>query len=218
MPKTAAFEKYCDAYDEWFERNPAAYRAELEAVRQLLPPSPSRGLEIGIGTGKFAGSLGIETGVEPSRAMASRARRLGINVVHGVAERLPFIDDDFDMVLMVTTICFVDDVVETLGEAFRVLKPGGCLIVGFVDGESELGRRYREKRGESRFYQDAVFYSAEEVVDHLERAGFGIAGIRQTLVPGEPPETILNGFGKGSFLVIKGMKDSPTEEREETSP
>ena len=60
--------------------------------------------------------------------------------------------------------------------------------------------------------------AAKEVVDHLERAGFGIDGIRQTLVPEKPPETILDGFGKGSFLVIKGMKDSPTREREGTSP
>ena len=69
----------------------------------------------------------------------------------GTAEVLPFRDGRFDTVLFVTTICFVDDVKLALREAYRVLKGGGHVVIGFVDGESPLGKLYREKRKQSRF-------------------------------------------------------------------
>ena len=67
-------------YDDWFVRNEPAYRSELAAVKAFLPLS-GRGLEIGVGTGRFAGPLGIEVGVEPARAMAAIARQRGIQVL-----------------------------------------------------------------------------------------------------------------------------------------
>src|SRR6056297_711950 len=133
MPKKEPFEQYAEAYDQWFERNPDAFKAELELMRGLLPEQPGVvGLEVGVGSGKFAGPLGIETGVDPSKEMADRAEKLGIRVVLGVAEALPFPDASFDYVLLMTTICFVDDIEQTFAQSFRVLKPGGCIIVGFV--------------------------------------------------------------------------------------
>ncbi|MCK4503713.1 MAG: class I SAM-dependent methyltransferase, partial [Desulfuromonadales bacterium] len=133
MPKIDAFEEHSDAYDDWFDKNRAAYEAELKAVRQLLPAGAVRGMEIGVGSGKFAVPLGIKIGVEPSSQMAVKAEKLGIEVHPGVAEELPFAADQFDFVLMVTTICFVDDVVQSFREALRVLQPGGAIIVAYVD-------------------------------------------------------------------------------------
>ena len=108
MPKTEPFELFTDAYEKWFVDNKQIYELELETVKQLLPPK-SHGLEVGVGSGRFAAPLGIKIGVEPSRAMAEIARKRGIEVVVGVAEKLPFKDNSFDFVLLVTTICFVDD-------------------------------------------------------------------------------------------------------------
>ena len=206
MPKIEPFEKHSDAYDEWFNKNIDLYEAELEAIRQLIPPPGAKGMEVGIGSGKFAVPLGIKIGVEPSEKMAIKARTRGLNVYPGVAEELPFSDNSYDFVLMVTTICFVDDVVKSLREAFRILNPGGCIIVGFVDKESELGRKYEDKREKSKFYKDATFFSAQEVLRYLKDAGFKIEKIRQNLIAGELPETILDNFGKGAFVVIKGVK------------
>lgn len=206
MPKIEPFEKYSDAYDEWFDRHRELYEAELEAVRQFIPLTAAEGLEVGVGSGKFAGPLGIKIGVEPSEKMARKARQQGIHVYPGIAEDLPFPDARFDFVLMVTTICFVDDIIQAFREAFRVLKPGGYIVVGFVDRESELGRQYLEKREESKFYKDATFFSTQEVLKDLEEAGFKPMQIKQTIIAGMPPETILDGFGKGSFVVIKGIK------------
>ena len=205
MPKIEPFEKHSDAYDEWFE-NRDLYEAELEAIRQLIPSPGAEGVEVGVGSGKFAAPLGIKIGVDPSEKMAIKARKHGINVYLGIAEDLPFSDGRFDFVLMVTTICFVDDVIKSFREAFRALKPGGCIIVGFVDKESKLGRQYADKREKSKFYKDATFFSTQEVLKYLKEAGFGIVKIKQALIPGELPETILDNFGRGAFVVIKSVK------------
>jgi SAM-dependent methyltransferase len=207
MAKTQAFETYSDRYDEWFERNREAYHAELEAIRQLMPPPPAKGMEVGVGSGKFAVPLGIQIGVEPSEKMAIKAERQGIRVFRHVAENLPFADSEFDFVLMVTTICFVDDILKSFQEVFRVLRPHGCLIVGFVDRESELGKTYSAKKNRSVFYRDATFFSAQEVAGYLADAGFENLTFKQTLIPGETQEMIQNGFGKGAFIVAKGVKN-----------
>jgi len=207
MPKIEPFEKYSNEYDEWFEKNIELYEAELKAVRQLIPLPGAEGMEVGIGSGKFAAPLGIKIGVEPSEKMANKARMQGIEVYPGVAEALPFPDGKFDFVLMVTTICFVDDVIKSFREALRVLKINGCIIVGFVDKESGLGRQYLDNKENSRFYKVSVFFSTSEVLEYLNDAGFEVTETRQALIPGEPPGTILEGFGRGAFVVIKGIKN-----------
>jgi ubiquinone/menaquinone biosynthesis C-methylase UbiE len=206
MPKIEAFEKFSDEYDRWFDNHPDWYTAELEAIRQLIPPAGEEGMEVGVGSGKFAGPLGIKIGVEPSEKMASKARLQGIDVHSGIAEKLPFSNGRFGFVLMVTTICFVDDIAKSLREAFRVLKTGGFIIVGFVDRESELGKQYSEKKENSKFYKDVTFFSTPEVLKYLQGSGFVITNVLQTLIPGELPKTILEGFGRGAFVAIRGMK------------
>jgi len=206
MPRIEPFEKYSDEYDQWFDTHIDLYAAELDALRRLMPPAAAEGLEVGVGSGKFAVPLGIKVGVEPSEHMAHKARLQGIDVHAGVAEKLPFADGLFAFVVMVTTICFVDDVAASLREAFRVLKTDGFIIVGFVDRESELGKQYAAKKESSRFYKDACFFSAPEVLKYLEESGFGVTNILQTLVPGEPSKTVLEGFGRGAFVAIKGIK------------
>jgi len=211
MPRTQPFDEYSDEYDEWFEKNRELYAAEVEAIRQLLPWPGADGVEVGVGSGKFAAPLGIRIGVEPAEKMAIKAEERGIRVYRGVAEHLPFPDGRFDFVLMVTTICFVDDVIKSFREAHRVLKPGGCIIVGFVDEDSDLGREYADKRNTSRFCKEAAFFSTPEVLNYLRQAGFGSVRIKQTLLRGQSGELILDGFGKGAFVVIRGAKqDEPT--------
>ena len=63
-------------------------------------------------------------------------------MVKGVAEVLPFSNHAFAYALCVTTICFVDDASAMLSEAYRVLKPGGGLVIGFIDRTSSLGQHY----------------------------------------------------------------------------
>lgn len=208
MTRIDAFEKYPQEYDQWFDEHPELYAAELNVLRRLIPSSSeARGLEVGVGSGKFAVPLGIGVGVEPSEKMATKARLQGVDVLSGVAENLPFADADFDFVLMVTTICFVDDVEQALAEARRVLKSDGFIVVGFVDKDSALGREYSARKHRSRFYRDATFFSAHEVLNYLELSGFSVVEVLQTIVPGEAPESILDGFGTGSFVAVRATKN-----------
>jgi SAM-dependent methyltransferase len=209
MPKIGPFEEYADRYEEWFERNRFAYQSELQAVKSLLP-SRGIGIEIGVGTGRFAAPLGIQIGIEPSTAMAMVARERGTQVVQAVAEALPFMDGTFDFALMVTTLCFLDDVEVSFQEAHRVLRCGGSLVVGFIDPQSHLGQVYQQRKNESPFYREAQFYSVQEVVSSMENAGFAEFASVQTICDDfeglRNPEPIRPGSGEGSFVVLKGTK------------
>lgn len=138
--------------------------------------------------------------------MADRARDIGIDVISGVIENLPISNSCFDFVLMVITICFVDDIIKSFQEAFRVIKNDRFIVVGFVDKNSELGKEYSLKRNKSKFYQSANFFSTEEVLTYLRDVGFIYFEIKQTLFPGLNTQYVGNGYGKGAFVVIKGLK------------
>jgi len=209
MPKTEPFEEHTAKYEHWFERNRFAYESELLAVRSLLPEN-GRGVEIGVGSGRFAAQLGVQYGVEPSEKMREIALRRGIGAVAGIAEKLPYEDSSYHYALMVTTICFLDDVGKALKETWRVIIPGGCILIGFVDRESELGRFYLEHRKENVFYREAVFFSVDEIVDHLRNAGFCDFSFVQTIFKNldelKSIEPVKEGYGEGSFVVVKGVK------------
>ena len=208
MPKIEPFEKYSDQYENWFVENKYAFKAEIEAVRKHIPEH-GRGIEIGVGSGLFAEQLGIHVGLEPSGEMRSMAVKRGVNVVQGVAERLPFMDNFYDYALMVTTICFVDDVPKSIIEAQRVVKPGGKLIIGLVDKNSPIGKLYQQNQQENVFYRDATFYSTDEIVALMKQAGFHGFYFTQTIfrVLNEISETeeVKKGFGEGSFVVISAV-------------
>ncbi len=207
MSKTGPFEENPEYYDEWFERNREKYEIELKTIKQLMPDRFSHALEVGVGTGRFAESLNIATGLEPSPRMAELARKRGIHVCQGVAENLPFPNGGFDLLLMVTTICFVDDLARSLREAYRVLLQGGYILLGFVDRESELGREYQARRSESRFYREATFYSGDEIVESLHDAGFSNIESRQSIFPEEERvRRVREGYGEGSFVVFRARK------------
>ncbi|MDD2733708.1 MAG: methyltransferase domain-containing protein [Desulfuromonadaceae bacterium] len=206
MTKTEPFDEQANDYDAWFEKHPDLYLAELEAVRSFIPASGS-GVEIGVGTGRFAAPLGIPIGVEPASRMAEMARQRGIAVLEGVAEALPFADGSFDFAVMVTVVCFLEDVAPAFREAYRILKPNGTFVISFIDRESELGRQYSQKKEQSKFYRDANFYSVSELVALLNKTGFSNFAYRQTLFPEETTNlSFKEGYGNGGFVVIRAYK------------
>ena len=203
------FETLAQEYDDWFVRNESAYRSELAAVKAFLPPS-GHGLEIGVGTGRFAAPLGIKVGVEPAKAMAEIARKRGIKVYEAYAEKLPFEDESFDFVLMVTVLCFLADPCQALREATRVLKPEGRLIIGMIDRDSPLGRVYEANKGKSKFYRQAKFHPVGQVLKWLEDLGYADLKTCQTIFQDpatiKAPQPVNAGHGEGVFVVIAGEK------------
>jgi SAM-dependent methyltransferase len=210
VPRIAPFEGHHRRYEAWFEQHEAAYVSELLALRPFVPWT-GRGIEIGVGSGRFAAPLGVEFGVDPSGAMLAYAAARGIAVVQGVAETLPFAAGSFDYALVVTTICFVDSPARMLAEARRVLKPGGRLVLGFIDRQSALGQFYVAHQAESVFYRDATFYSADEVGRLLHETGFAIGAWGQTLAHPLPEtreiEPLRDGRGQCAFVVVAAQKE-----------
>jgi SAM-dependent methyltransferase len=209
MPKIEPFERYAGRYDAWFDRNRFAYESELRAIRALVPTS-GEGIEIGAGSARFAAPLGIKVGLEPSGKLGALARARGVEVVKGIAEALPFAHASFDFAVMVTTICFLDSIEAAFREAARVLKPEGALVIGFIDKDSPIGKLYQQHKEDSVFYKLAKFYSVDEVILHLKNAGFTVFKCTQTifrnLLEIREVEPIKDGYGEGSFVVIKGVK------------
>jgi SAM-dependent methyltransferase len=210
MPNIEPFESLTEHYDQWFEEHSGVYAEELEAVKALLPDFDN-GIEVGVGTGRFAAPLGIRTGLEPSEKMAQIARGRGIEIIPGTAEAMPIPAERYDFVLMVTTICFVDNAETAFSEIYRILRPGGSVIIGFVDKETPLGRHYQAHKAQSRFYKTARFFSAREVETLLKKNGFVRCTARQTLF-GETLASmrggIKTGYGEGAFVAMRCEKDA----------
>jgi ubiquinone/menaquinone biosynthesis C-methylase UbiE len=209
MENIQVFEKYVKEYDEWYEENRFAYESEIQAIKKLIPKD-GNGLEVGVGTGRFAVPFGIWIGVEPAKAMAEIARKRGIEVYDAKGEKLPFDDDSFDFVLMVTVICFLENPVQALEEANRVIKSGGHIIIGMIDKNSPLGKIYESKKDESKFYKYAHFYSVNHVLEWLKKIQFSNIETSQTIFKNPKEittvEPVKEGYSEGGFVVISAQK------------
>ena len=200
------FEKYVNEYDDWFKKNEKLYLSELEAIKKFIP-GKGKGIEIGVGTGKFSLPLNIKEGVEPSDNMAKKAIEKGIIVKKAFAESLPYKSGTLDFALMVTTVCFVNNIQKSFDEAFRILKEKGHFIIGFIDRESEIGRIYEKNKEKSKFYKPATFYTTDELVSYLKNSGFKSFQFAQTIFGMENKKyPIKKGYGEGSFVVICAKK------------
>lgn len=211
MDQVNIFNENVVAYEAWYEKYPEVYLSEVAALKEqfLKLPENIKGIEVGIGTGRFAKILGIKEGVEPANEMAAIALKRGIEVVNGTAENLPMRDMYFDFVLFVT-ICHLNSVKQAFKEAYRVLKPKGSIVVGFIDKDQKIGKTYEENRMRSTFFRYANFYSVAQVTKLLKEAGFKDFEYNQTLFGelDEIKEVQLpkQSYGEGSFVVVKAIK------------
>lgn len=202
------FEKTCQDYDGWYDAHPALYRTELAALKKAVPPR-GVGLEVGVGTGRFAERLGARFGLDPSPGMLELARRRGIEVVRGFGGALPFKSGRFDFVLIVFVLEFVDDLRGFLGEAARILRDGGALVAGLIDRDSSWGRHFRSRSAARRFFHPP---SVAELADILDGMGLRFERSWQALF-GPPPdlervERPRPGYGQGGFVVLSSRKES----------
>jgi len=211
------FDRLALRYDRWYEKpfGKSIYQLEVEAIRTVLP-SFNTGLEVGVGTGRFASALGIKFGLDISLSELLIARQRGINVVLGDAHRMPFPDGAFDLELIVVSICFFERPEVVLKEVSRTLSPDGYVILGLVLEESPWAEFYKQKGREGHpFYSIARFYSFSRLNEMLSSAGFVIDTVVSTLLE-EPFEDrpvrnreIVSGYrSDAGFTVIRARRDS----------
>lgn len=211
MVQVEKFNKYVEEYEQWYEAYPEVYQSEILAIKEQLQKLPEniRGIEVGLGTGRFAQPLGIKEGIEPSEEMAIKATKRGVEVVKGVAESLPYSDLQFDFVLFVT-ICHLDNIDIAIKQAHRVLKHKGSIIIGFLDKDQSIAKQYKEKKHRSMFFRHARFYNVKHIKELLEAAGFRNLEFNQTLFGDldeiKEVQRPKPGYGEGSFVVVKADK------------
>ena len=187
-----AFDKQVAAhYEAWYEA-PEGRRAdalEKASLRRLLEgfagarghSTSERVLEVGSGTGHFTRWLAQQglaaVGLDLSAAMLAQAQALdGVSLVQGDACRLPFADDTFDLIALITTLEFLERPREALAEALRVSRQG--LILGVLNRWSLLGlRRWLAGLLRPTVYDAAHLYSVGE----LERLVRSVAGQEATI-------------------------------------
>lgn len=122
--------------------------------KQLLSHAKGTVLEIGAGTGiNFPLYKNCENVIalepNPYMILKSQAREkqaiVPIEIVEGMAEKLPFYDEQFDTVVVTLVLCSVQDPAQVLSEIKRVLKPEGqILILEHVEMEKSFFSRIQK--------------------------------------------------------------------------
>jgi SAM-dependent methyltransferase len=152
------------------------YAGRRALVRRLLRGvHPGRAVDIGSGSGGNTAVLrdlgwdvaALEWSPTASRLVAAR----GIPTVRGDARRLPFADASVDLVLSTDLWEHVDEDDEVAAEAFRVLRPGGRLLVAVPAG-AVLWSGHDVALGHVRRYERDTLRS------RIGGAGFDLVDVR----------------------------------------
>lgn len=236
-PSSKAFDEHSAEYDAWFLKNPNVLASEVLLLARFLE-SPGKALSVGCGSGLFELALrrgqGIDIGygVEPAEGMARIAEKRGLAVERGTAESIPFGGEEFDTVLLNGIPSYVHDLDGAFGEAYRVLRPGGRIVVVDVPAESSYGLLYRlaalvgtwddpflqsvapRHPYPAEFATAAVWRTTEEKAGMLRAAGFSDLEFGQTLTrhpkfSDDQVEVPVEGFDRGDYVAIRGWKREP---------
>jgi ubiquinone/menaquinone biosynthesis C-methylase UbiE len=173
--------------------------AGLSARRkQLLGEAKGHVLEIGAGTGANLAlyGAGVETltVAEPEAPMARklekriREQARDVKLVVAPAEKLPFPDAQFDVVVSTLVLCTVADQPASLRELRRVLKPGGRLLfIEHVRSEKPGVAVWQDRlNGINKIVAHGCNCN-RSTVDAIRAAGFSIATIEHGELAKAPP-------------------------------
>jgi len=174
-------------YNDWFSSEPGQTAAAIEKdlLQRLWAPSmPQTVLEVGCGTGLFLewfGGGGHQvTGLEPSPYMLNVARRRlpqRVALDRGYAEDLPYEDNAFDTVALITTLEFVNDPYRAIEEALRVARRH--VLLGILNKYSIATWQHCLRRlWKPSIYSHARFFSVFQLRHMVTKALNGPVPIR----------------------------------------
>lgn len=176
-----ADETVANAYDSYYETEVGKKVDELEraALLEVMKDIP-RGklLELGSGTGHWT-EFFLEQGFtvtasEVSDAMFVHARqKLAGRVEFRKADmmNLSIESESVENIAVITALEFVEDQMQAFAQMYRVLKPGGWLIVGCLNDRSVLGKT----KADDPVFCHGDFMTKSDLETYLE--GFGLPKI-----------------------------------------
>lgn len=109
------------------------YSSVADMIRHADLPTSGRVLDAGGGTGRVASAIREQAGevfiADPSLGMLHQADRTQLRLACSNSESLPFPNSSFERVIMVDALHHVIDQRHTAREMYRVLKPGGRIVI-----------------------------------------------------------------------------------------
>ena len=176
--------KIANSYDAYYNTDfgKKVDQIEKDIIKALMPGiTPEPILELGCGTGhwtEFFLKEGFDvTALDISEAMLvlAKAKGLNANLILGDTEKLPFSDESFSVVASITMLEFVQNQDVVLSEIYRVLKPGGYLILGCINASSILGIN----KESDEVFKNAKLLTYSELTQKLQlfgkaKFGFGV--------------------------------------------
>ena len=109
------------------------YASVADMVRHADLPTSGRVLDAGGGTGRVASAIREQAGevviADPSLGMLRQADRTHLGLACSTSESLPFPNNSFERVIMVDALHHVIDQRRTAREMYRVLNPGGRIVI-----------------------------------------------------------------------------------------
>jgi len=149
-------------YFDWHEQ-PGYYR---DVTRHFAADAEL--LDIGCGTAWLAEHFSRYTGIEGSPEAVARATQARRNVILGDVDRpLPFADASFDAIVVKDVLEHVADPVALVGEAHRVLRPGGLVFASSPDAQRWVWDDYTHRRPFTRKSFRLLFRDQGFDVEHV---------------------------------------------------
>src|SRR6478672_12176978 len=127
-------------------------------------------LDVGCGTGanlEMLAQYGEAEGVDVSDDALEFCKQKGLQAQKGLAEKLPFADETFDITTALDVIEHLDDDLSGLREMHRVTKSGGYSLI-FVPAFMWLWGVQDD------ISNHRIRYTKKQIVDRLERAGYKV--------------------------------------------
>jgi 2-polyprenyl-3-methyl-5-hydroxy-6-metoxy-1,4-benzoquinol methylase len=152
------------------------FERHLRPLEKLKAP-PGKLLDVGAYTGVFveiAAQHGWEAwGVEPSHWAVEQAHAQGLRMIEGTLASPELADCSFDVVTMWDVIEHVTDPAREIQAAYRLLKPGGMIVVHTMDIDS-LFARVMGQRWPWLMEMHIYYFSHRTLSAMLTKAGFQV--------------------------------------------
>jgi SAM-dependent methyltransferase len=156
----------------WFVGRRAILESFMRSIVNKLSSSGSalRILDVGCGTGanlEMLSQFGNSEGVDVSDDALEFCRGKGLTVQKGLAEKLPYGDETFDVTTALDVVEHLDDDISGLKEMHRVTKKGGYSLI-FVPAFMWLWGVQDD------ISHHRIRYTKRQIVDRLKQAGYTI--------------------------------------------